>query len=148
MFSGQFAHTIDAKGRVSVPATFRDHLLGDPRIVLAPFAAFGNPCIDAYPPAEWQKLLDKFETLPKFSAAAVRFEFAYLGRAHWCDIDGAGRVLVPPSLRKFADLTKDVVFLGQHRKFRLLSQEAWGKIEGGIDALGAGGAVMFDDTNM
>jgi MraZ protein len=148
VFSGQFAHTIDAKGRVSIPATFRDHLLDDPRIVLAPFAAFGNQCLDAYPPSEWQKLLEKFEALPRFSPGAVRFELGYLGRAHWCDLDAAGRVLVPPALRKYADLKKDVVFLGQHRRFRLLSQEAWAKIEGGIDALGAGSSSMYEDTGI
>ncbi len=145
MFSGHFAYTIDAKGRVSIPATFRDHLLGDPRIVLAPYSPFGHRCLDAYPPAEWQKLLDRFEVLPKFSAEAVEFELGYLARAHWCEIDAAGRVLVPPALRKYADLKKDVMFLGQHKRFRLLSEETWAKIEAGIDAKSASTPIMYRD---
>ena len=138
MFSGHHAYTMDAKGRVSIPAPFRDHLLNDPRIVLAPFKIGGNPCLDARTPAEWQNLLQRFSDLGEFSDEALTFEVGYIGRAHWCDIDSAGRVLVPPVLRAYADLKKDVVFVGQHRKFRLFSEDMWTKVENRIEAVNSG----------
>ena len=71
---GNFGHTIDGKGRISVPATFRDQLIDDHRLVLTPFTVLGQRCIDVYPYAEWQKLLAKFEALPKFGAKSIRFQ--------------------------------------------------------------------------
>src|SRR3954447_854458 len=112
MFFGEHSYTMDAKGRVSIPAPFRDRLLEDPRIVLAPFTVYGNPGLAACPSSEWQKLLEKVQGRSQFNPAIVRFELGYLGRSHWCDIDTGGPVLVPPSLRKHADLKKDVVFVG------------------------------------
>ena len=74
MFFGRFDHTIDAKGRISVPAHFRDVLLGDPRLVAAPHTVYAQRCLDLYPQSEWQKLLDKFAALPRFNATATKFE--------------------------------------------------------------------------
>ena len=140
MFSGVHAYTMDAKGRVSIPAPFRDHLLNDPRIVLAPFKIAGNHCLDARTSAGWQDLLKQLGELGQFGDDALKFELGYIGRAHWCDIDSAGRVLVPPMLRTYAELKKDVVFVGQVGKFRLFSDELWTKTENHIEAM-PGGAL-------
>ena len=60
---GNFSHTIDGKGRVSVPASFRDQLIDDHRLVLTPFTVMGQRCVEVYPHGEWQKLLAKFAKL-------------------------------------------------------------------------------------
>jgi len=148
VFLGRFDHTIDAKGRISVPAQFRDALLGDLRLVLAPYTVYGNRCLDVYPHVEWQKLLERFSTLPQFSAKAVKFQIGYLARAHPCEIDGPGRILLPPLLRQHAGLKKDVVFLGTHAKFRLMDRESWVKVEGEHDAEAAEETAIYEDLGI
>ena len=148
MFFGRFDHTIDAKGRLSIPAQFRDVLLGDPRLVVAPYTVYGHRCLDLYPQGEWQRLLDQFATLPRFSAKAVKFEMGYLARSHRCEIDAAGRILLPPVLRQHAGLKKDVVLLGIQSKFRLMDQGSWEKVEGEHDAEAAGNPAMYEDLGL
>ena len=145
---GSFAHTIDGKGRVSVPASFRDQLIDDHRLVLAPFTVMGERCIDVYPHAEWQKLLTKFEALPKFSAKAIRFQMAYIGRSHRSEIDSAGRILLQPALRQHADLKRDVVVSGHHTMFRLMDEERYQKVMGELDAEAAEDDGIFEDLNL
>ena len=148
MFSGHFEHTIDAKGRVSVPAKFRDALLGDRRLILVPYIVFGQRCLDGYPQGEWQRLLGQFATIPKFTAKAAKFEMGYLARSHPCEIDEAGRILVPPVLRRYTGLKKDVVFLGLHMRFRLMDQESWAKVEGEHDARAAESPGYYEDLGL
>jgi len=148
MFSGWFDHTIDAKGRVSVPVQFRNRLGGDPRLVAAPYTVQGQRCIDVYPYPEWQALLDRFATVPKFTAQAAKFEVGYLGRSHQCDLDDAGRILVPPMLRRYAHLSKDVVFLGANARFRMMARELWSKVEGELDAEAAVNPAPYEGLGL
>jgi len=148
MFLGRFDHTIDAKGRISVPAHFRDALLGDQRLVLAPYTIYGERCLDVYPHGEWQKLLERFAVLPQFSAKTVKFQIGYLARSHPCEIDGPGRILLPPLLRQYAGLKKDVVFLGTHTMFRLMDRESWVKVEGEHDAEAAEDRAIYEDLGI
>ncbi len=93
MFRGQFAHTIDAKGRVSLPARFRDGLLsgGDPRFILTP--ALFDPCLHLHPIRAWEELEQKINDLPSFDPNIVRFRRLYVSAAIECELDKAGRVL-------------------------------------------------------
>jgi MraZ protein len=128
VYFGQFFHTIDAKGRVSIPAKWRDGLLGDSRLVLAPYTVRGEHCVELYPFAEWEKLLARFATLPRFGASTSKFEMGFLARSHPCEIDQPGRILVPPPLRQHAGLEKDVVFAGVNTTFRLMERERFEKV--------------------
>ncbi len=148
MFFGRYDHTIDGKGRVSVPAHFRDVLLSDLRLVLAPFTVLGQRCLDAYPYAEWERLLERFAGLPKFDAKAIKFELGYLARSHRCDIDAAGRILVPPALRQHAELRKDLVFLGAERKFRLMDRERFELVVSEHDAEAAENPGIYGDLGI
>lgn len=125
MFRGQFAHTIDAKGRVSLPARFRDGLVaqGDPRFILTP--ALFDPCLHLYPMRAWEELEEKIAGLPSFDPNIVRFRRLYLSAAIECELDKAGRVLVPPALRERAGLTKDALWAGMGRTVELWAQEKW-----------------------
>lgn len=145
---GNFEHTVDGKGRVSVPASFRDQLIDDHRLVLTPFTVFGQRCVEVYPYAEWQKLLVKFEALPKFGAKSLRFQMAYIGRSHRSEIDSAGRILLPPPLRQHADLKRDVVVMGQSHMFRLMDEGNYRKVMGGLDAEAAEDDSLFEDLNL
>ena len=145
---GNFTHTVDGKGRVSVPAGFRDQLIDDHRLVLAPFTVMGQRCVDVYPYSEWQKLLQKFEALPKFSAKSIKFQVGYIGRSHRTEIDSAGRILLPPTLRQHADLKRDVVVMGQSHMFRLMDEETYRKVMGELDAEAAEDQGLFEDLSL
>ena len=148
MFFGRYDHTIDAKGRVSVPASFRDQLLGDLRLVIAPFTVMGQRCLDAYPYPEWERLLERFAALPSFDARAIKFEMGYLARSHRCDVDAAGRILLPPALRQHADLKRDLVFLGLKRKIRLMNLESFEEALSGHDTEAAENPAIYGDLGL
>ena len=130
MFRGSFEHTLDGKGRLSIPSKFRDVLLGkaDERIVITNFVVDETRCLDVYPLDEWLRFEEEIRKRPKFDPRMVRFQNYYLGAACECVIDKQGRILIPPSLRKYADLKRDVVLVSALEKFRIWDQEAWKKI--------------------
>lgn len=125
MFRGQFSHSIDAKGRVSLPARFRDTLgaSGDARFVLTP--ALFDPCLHLYPMRAWEEFERKIAELPSLDPNIVRFRRLYVSAAIECELDRAGRVLVPPDLRERAGLSKDVLWAGMGRMIELWSEERW-----------------------
>jgi MraZ protein len=125
MFRGQFLHTVDAKGRVSLPARFRDALLsgGDARFVLTP--ALFDPCLHLYPMAAWEEFERKVSELPSLDANIVRFRRMYVSAAVECELDRSGRVLVPPHLRDKSELDKDVLWAGMGRILELWSKARW-----------------------
>jgi len=125
MFRGQFTHTIDAKGRVSLPARFRDALVatGDARFILTP--ALFEPCLHLYSMRTWEELEEKISSLPSFDPNIVRFRRLYVSAAIECELDKAGRVLVPPALRDKAGLARDVLWAGMGRTVELWAKEKW-----------------------
>ncbi|MCC6850224.1 MAG: division/cell wall cluster transcriptional repressor MraZ [Deltaproteobacteria bacterium] len=147
-FSGSFTHTIDGKGRVSIPAGFRDQLLDDHRLVLVPVPILGQRCVDIHPYGEWQTMLRKLEGRPKFNTQNLKFQMVYVGRAHRAEIDSAGRVLVPPAVREYAGLKRDVVVMGQSNLFRLMDEETYRKVMGELDAEAAGDPSLFEDLDL
>lgn len=130
MFRGSFEHTLDAKGRLSVPSKFRDVILGkgDERIVITNFVIDGTRCLDVYPLDEWLRLEEEIKKKPKFDRRMVLFQNYYLGRACECVVDPHGRILIPPLLRKYADLKRNVIVVSALEKFRIWDQEGWKKI--------------------
>jgi MraZ protein len=125
MFRGQFVHSVDAKGRVSLPARFRDVLVadGDARFVLTP--ALFDPCLHLYPMRAWEEFEKKMLELPTLERNAVRFRRMYVSAAVECELDGSGRVLVPPHLRERASLEKEVLWAGMGRILELWSKTEW-----------------------
>jgi MraZ protein len=125
MFRGQFEHAIDAKGRTSVPARFRELLApsDDPRFILAPSPL--DACLDAFPIHAWEQIEAKVDQMKSFDPNVVRFRRLYLSGAVECEVDKVGRVLVPSSLRAHASLVKEVRWAGMGRKFELWAPEKW-----------------------
>src|SRR5277367_2535600 len=124
MFRGRYEHTIDAKGRTSVPARYRDALdaAGDRRIVLTSAL---DPCLVAYTSAEWAAFEERIGKLPQFDRAVQKLRRIYVSGAVECDIDDVGRILVPPTLRDHARLKKDVLWAGAGRYAELWDTEEW-----------------------
>jgi transcriptional regulator MraZ len=125
MFRGQFVHSVDAKGRISLPARFRDVLCvdDDARFVLTP--ALFDPCLHLYPMRAWEEFEQKVSELPSLEATVLRFRRMYVSAAVECELDKAGRVLVPPHLRERARLEQEAVWAGMGRTLELWSRANW-----------------------
>ena len=132
MFRGMFEHTIDDKGRVSVPAPFREALLAnnDDRVVLTNFLISTVRCLDVYPYAAWLQLEDRLRDKPQFDQRVLRFQNYYFAAARDCVLDKQGRVLLPPNLREYASLKRDVIFTSALEKFRIWDRDQWKKVFG------------------
>ena len=130
MFRGSHEHTLDPKWRMSIPAKFREVLSskGDDRIVITNFVVDSTRCLDVYPLDEWLRFEEEIRKKPKFERRMVLFQNYYLGGAHECSLDPHGRILIPPMLRQYAGLKKDVVVVSALDKFRVWDSEAWKKV--------------------
>ncbi len=123
MFIGTIEHTMDSKGRVSIPAKFRETLEKkfDDRLIITR----GEESLDAYPVKIWQEFTDKVMALPQMRKDIMAFLRFYMGGAEECSIDKQGRILIPPALREYAGLNKDVVFVGISRRFEIWDKKKW-----------------------
>ena len=128
MFRGHFEHAIDAKGRTSLPARFR-HVLttaGDLRLVVTPgLSAPSQPYLDVYPMAAWEQFEAEVAKHRKWDPDIVRLRRRYVSAAVECELDRQGRVLIPPSLREHASLSKQVLWAGVGNVMELWSRELW-----------------------
>lgn len=120
MLSGDFNHSIDAKGRLIIPAKFRDGL-GENFVITKGM----DNCLFVYPSDEWKVLEEKIKTLPLTNKSARDFKRFMLGSAVEGVLDKQGRVLIPPSLREFATLEKDVVLVGVLDKVEIWNKAKW-----------------------
>ena len=124
MFRGRYEHTIDAKGRTSLPARYRDVLagIGERRIILTNAL---DKCLNAYAMPKWIEFEDKIAKLPRFDPAVQQLKRIYVSGAVECEIDESGRVLIPPTLRDYAGLNKDVLWAGSGEYAELWDKKAW-----------------------
>jgi len=123
VFRGRYEHTIDSKGRLSIPSKFREVLNKkyDDRLVITNF----NHCLVAFPYEEWASLEQKvgtFSLVRKETTAFLRF---FYSSAIDCVIDKQGRLLIPQTLRDYAGLTKDVVLVGEGKRIEIFAKERW-----------------------
>ncbi len=118
MFLGQYAHTVDAKGRTFVPAKFREEL-GETFVVTRGTAK----CLTVYPLSEWEKYTAKIAELPQAQAAKIRrFVFS---NANDVTLDSQGRVGLCQGLRDYAMIEKNVMFVGMGTYLEIWSEDAW-----------------------
>ena len=120
MIMGEYNHTIDAKGRLIVPAKFRE-ILGDNFIVTKGL----DGCLFVYPNDEWTRFEEKLKSLPLTNKNARQFTRFFLAGAAACEVDKQGRILLPQVLREFASLEKDVVLVGVASRIEIWSRERW-----------------------
>ena len=113
MFRGRYQHTIDPKGRLSVPAKFRDAMAAyGEALVVVP----NEHSLEVHPLEEWQRMEEKLNTQSAFAREVRELSRLYISRAKDVVVDGAGRILLPPDTRKQAGLEKDVTLVGGGRR--------------------------------
>ena len=123
MFRGRYEYTIDSKGRVSVPSKFREILTQqyDDRLVITNY----DNCLVAFPYQEWSLMEDKIKNLPTLSKDTRSFYRFFYSSGIDCEIDKQGRLLIPQSLRDYANLQKDIVVVGSGKKIEIWNKERW-----------------------
>ena len=118
MFLGEYNHSIDAKGRLIVPAKFREEL-GENFIVTKGL----DGCLYIYPDEEWKKFESKLSELPMGKGDTRKIVRFFLSAATQVELDKQGRILIPSVLREFAGLDRDVVLVGSASKIESWSNE-------------------------
>ncbi len=124
MFRGVSAINVDAKGRMAMPAKYRDRLQEccANRLVLTVDL---DRCLLLFPEPDWDQFEHKLMQLPTLNPRTRRLQRLFLGHAAECEIDNQGRILVPQLLREYAGLDKHVVLVGQGAKFELWDEASW-----------------------
>jgi MraZ protein len=124
MFRGIAQLSLDSKGRLAVPARHRDALLERCAGHLV-ITADADRCLLVYPLPDWELIQQKLEGVQNLDPRVRDLQRRLIGFAVDVDMDGAGRVLIAPALRQYAQLDKNVVLVGQGKKFELWYQENW-----------------------
>ena len=119
--TGQYAHNIDAKGRLFIPARLREELGQTFHVTVGM-----DHCLSIYSDESWAAFTDKVRSLPYSKAKALRPLFA---NAVDCEPDGQGRILIPAKLREYADLQKEVVVIGSFDRAAIWNAERWAREE-------------------
>ncbi len=126
MFRGRYEHSIDQKGRLSIPSRFRE-ILGtnyDERLIVTNF----DNCLWAYPVKEWNKVEEKIAALPQFKPEVKALQRFFISAACECPLDINGRIVVPATLRHYAGLASDVVLVGMTHRIEIWANERWKKV--------------------
>ncbi|MBF0465265.1 MAG: division/cell wall cluster transcriptional repressor MraZ [Nitrospirae bacterium] len=148
-FFGRHNQRLDEKGRMIVPASFRDVLKSNYGNNLYITATLNDECLQIFPEEEWKALMEKVKTLPKTNEAVKFFKRKVIGSAVECEVDKQGRVLIPPALREDVkiELNAEIVVVGQEDIIEVWDKERLSKvikrssdeikqIEGELSALG------------
>ncbi len=118
MLVGSYEQNIDAKGRVNIPAKFRSSL-GETFVV----AAGDEKCVNIYPLPEWNAFMDRVASIDAEDRAMI---MRYIQKTSAeCDLDSQGRVVIPPKLREYAELVREIVVVGVHKKVEVWSLGNW-----------------------
>jgi MraZ protein len=127
MFLGSYEHNLDSKGRLNLPARFRDVLSGngDPRLVVTTNVDPGARCLVAYTYNEWLAFQEKIAELPQFDPNVIRLKRLHIAGACECTPDKQGRILIPPMLRDYAGLKGAVIVAGLGSSIELWDREQW-----------------------
>lgn len=127
MFRGVNALNLDSKGRLAIPTRYRDELVraAQGHVVITVNPVDQDHCLLLYPLPEWEEIERKLVKLPTLNAATRRLQRLLIGHATELELDGNGRILLPPPLREFAALDKAVVLIGQGNKFEVWDEAKW-----------------------
>lgn len=122
MFRGSSFHTIDAKGRIIVPARFRDIIKADGDGIMI---SRMDRCLVAYTFEDWRKIENRILSLAEKSENMRRFRRVFIGGAFRCACDKQERILIPPTLREYAGFEREIVLVGVLDHFEIWSRENW-----------------------
>lgn len=125
MFRGSSTHKLDQKGRLSIPARFRKHIESENNNIL--YLTRMDNCIRAYPESKWIEIEKAFIEKKTKSEKMRRFFRAFIGSVAECEVDKQKRIIIPPNLRDYAELDKEIVLVGVLEHFEIWSQIRWDK---------------------
>lgn len=125
MFMGEYSHGIDEKGRLIMPAKYRDALHGEFVVTKGL-----DDCLFVYPLEEWSKIEANFRNVSLTSKDARKFARFFFAGAASVEIDKQGRFLLPANLREFAGLKKEVMLIGVLNRIEIWDKDAWEKGSG------------------
>lgn len=128
MFLGRFAHNLDAKGRLAIPARFRSSL--EDGVVLTRGI---DRCLTAYPMPVWHELAERIANLPVTDRSARQFRRMMFAEAANLDLDGQGRIVLPAELREFAGIDREVMVVGVNTSFEIWNPERWREMQALVD---------------
>ena len=132
MFLGRYAHNLDAKGRLAIPARFREALAEG--MVLTRGI---DRCLALYPMTAWRPLAEKVAALPITDADARNFRRLVFAEASDLTLDSQGRVLIPPDLRRYAELEREALVVGVDSSIEIWSPARWAAVASSLDEDGA-----------
>ena len=129
MLIGEYEHSLDAKGRLIMPAKLREDI-GEKFIITKGL----DGCLFAFSIAEWKIFEEKLRSLPISNKDARKFSRFFFAGAIDCEIDKQGRFLISSNLREFAELEKEVIIVGMDSRLEIWSKEKWIKFDEDISA--------------
>jgi MraZ protein len=124
VFLGQYRHTVDKKGRMVLPARFRESLTNGCVITKGQ-----ERCLYVFPIDRWEEEAEKYRKLPRTDARARRLTRAFFAGAIDQEMDGAGRIQLPVRLRDYAGLTRDVTVVGVEERAEIWDSAAWDRYD-------------------
>ena len=128
MFHGNFQHSMDEKGRTSLPSKFREIMSGRSEDMLVVTQAWPDRCLWCQPLSTWQEFEKKVRAMPQFKPEVRRLMRVFVSPAQDVPFDKLGRVLIPPQLREYAGLKGEVVWSGAVDRIELWNAETWKKL--------------------
>lgn len=125
MFRGATLVNLDSKGRLAVPTRHRETLIRESQGQMVCTIDLHQPCLLLYTLPEWEIIEQKLSRLSSMNPVERRVQRLLLGHASECQMDNAGRLLLASTLRQHAELTKEVMLVGQFNKFELWDEQTW-----------------------
>jgi MraZ protein len=128
VFTGEYRHTVDEKGRLAIPARFRDELAMGAQV-----SKWIDGCVALFPKADWDALAERTAALGVGDLNARTFQRFLFGAAFEVELDRQGRFVLPSVLRQFAGLESDVVIVGARNRLELWSPSRWSAFAAQMD---------------
>lgn len=129
MFRGIYQMTLDSKNRLSIPSKHRAAFAlsqeDGAEVAQVILTVDLDRCLLMYPLDEWEKIEKRLVALSSMDPKSRSIKRLLMGHASECDLDGSGRILIPPPLREYADLKKKIVLVGQGNKFEMWDEDLW-----------------------
>ena len=143
MFLGEFEHTVDQKGRIAIPAKFREEL-ADGAVVTRGL----DKCLVIYPRIEWQALAERVSQLPQTQPNVRTLSRLLFSGAVDLSLDGQGRTILPQYLRKYAGITANVAVIGLYQRIEVWCLEDWNAVKTTTEAAGGSLAEQLADLGI
>jgi MraZ protein len=140
MFLGRFSHNLDTKGRLAIPAKFRG-TLADGLVVTRGI----DRCLSVYPLAAWQTLAERVSALSISDPDARQFKRMVFAEAMDEELDGQGRIVLPPELRRYAGIDREAVVVGMNTYIEIWDPARWEAMSAAAEDEGASIAQRLAD---